>query len=706
MEFRKVLALRGPNIWARFTVLEAWVDLGDLKDSPSDALPGFNDRVMGWLPTMIEHRCSEGVRGGFFERLRRGTYLAHILEHVTLELQALAGYSFGFGRARETTREGLFRVAVRYEDEAVGRACLESGRRLCLAAVYDQPYDIAAEVRELRKLATDVRMGPSTRAVAEAARARGIPVRRLTEGSLLLLGNGARQRRTHRSATAYTSAVCESISDDKELTKSYLRSAGVPIAQGRIVTSAADAWQASQEIGTPVVVKPRDCNYGTGVVAGISNREKIEAAYELATRYSSGIMVEKLATGAEHRLLVVGGKFVAAARGNPAYIVGDGVHTVWELVESQLNTDPRRGEDWACPLALVEDHPTVRLVIEQEGFTVDAVPPAGKQVMIQRNGNLGLDVTDSVHSSTAAHAELAARVLNLDVAGVDIIADDISRPLEEQGGVIIEVNASPGLQMHIDPAFGTPRPVGEAIVDTMFDAGDDGRIPLVCVSGEESTGEVAQRIAQALAAAGQCAGLACDEGIFVGGQCVQTGDRRDAESTRLVLLNPLVDAAVVVPSVESILTEGLGFDHCQVAVVTSMGAGVKLDLAEQELPEKRVLIYRASTDMVLPTGAVVMKAGEELGPLVAAKCPGRVILFSLDEHNATLAEHRAAGGWAVFARNGQIALKSPDSQTALSPAGGAIDEALLAAVAACWALGISPALALEAPAAGRSAQSV
>ncbi len=542
MEFRKILTLRGPNVWARFPVLEAWVDLGDLKDSASNEMPGFNDRVMGWLPTMIEHRCSIGERGGFFERLRRGTYLAHILEHVTLELQGRAGTDRGFGRARETTVEGLFRVAVAYEDEAVGRACLEAGRELCLAAVYDRHYDVAEVIHKLRKVADEVRWGPSTRTVAEAALARGIPVHRLTDGSLVQLGHGARQHRIHRSATDRTGAVAESISDDKEVTKAYLRSAGVPVPRGRMATSPSDAWQAAQEIGGSVVVKPNISNYGTGVVVGISKREHIEAAYDYANR-GSGVIVEQLAPGAEHRLLVVGGKFVAATQGNPAGVEGDGRQTVAQLIESQLNSDPRRGKDSSCPLAPVELYPTVLLVLEQQGYTIDSVPATGAKVMVQRNGNLAVDVTDAVHPQVARQAELAARVIGLDVAGIDVIAEDISRPLEEQAGVIIEVNAGPGLQMHIDPELGKPRPVGEAIVATLFDDKDQGRIPLVSVTGSSGTAAVARLAAHLVSQSGLTVGLACADGIFVGATRTQLDDGRGASSARNVLLNPLVEAA-------------------------------------------------------------------------------------------------------------------------------------------------------------------
>jgi cyanophycin synthetase len=687
MEFRKIVALRGPNIWAKSPVLEAWIDLGDLKDSPSNEMPGFNERLMSWLPQMIEHECSVGTRGGFFERLRRGTYLAHIMEHVTLELQAQAGSGLGYGRARETNTEGLFRVAFRYEEEGLARACVEAARELCLAAVHDRPYEVKTEIHKLRCIADDLLMGPSTRTMAQAARARGIPVRRLSDGSLLQLGHGAKQHRVHRSATDRTGAVAESISDDKELTKAYLRSAGVPVAKGRLVTSPADAWRAAGEIGMPVVVKPRDCNFGNGVVIGISKREQIEGAYKNAAPQGSGVMVEQLAPGSEHRLLIVAGKLVAATRGNPAVVVGDGKHTISELIESQLNSDPRRGEDSSFPLAKVEFGPTVLLTLKNEGFEPTSVPPAGKSVLIQRNGNLAMDVTDEVHPEVRRHAEMAARVIGLDVAGIDIIADDISRPLEEQSGVVIEVNAGPGLQMHVTPESGKPRPVGEAIVATLFPEGDNGRVPLVAVTGGEDTNAVTKWIARFLSHGGRTVGMACQEGTFVGETRTQTGDCRAAENARSVLLNPLVEAAVFEVSLERIPEEGLGFDRCQVAVLTSIGEGIRLDVAAWDTPQKKVLVHRTVSDVVLPRGAVVFKAGEPLGPLVAEPCDGMAVLFSADGDERALRVHLAAGGKAVFARGGRIVVADTTGEIEL-PAFPAVElsDALLAAVAAAWAL--------------------
>jgi cyanophycin synthetase len=687
MEIQKVVVFRGPNIWARFPVLEAWVDLGDLKDSPSNEIAGFNERLMGWLPGMIEHRCSIGERGGFFERLRRGTYLAHILEHVTLELQGLAGSPLGYGRARETMIEGLFRVAVRYDEEALARASLLAARELCLAAVFDRPYDAGAEVRRLRKMAEDVLMGASTRTVADAARARGIPVHRLNDASLLQLGNGAKQHRVHRSATDHTIAVAESVSDDKDVTKTYLRAAGVPVAQGRLASSAADAWQAAQEIGAPVVIKPKDANYGNGVVIGISGRDQIEAAYRHAATQGSGVIVEQLASGLEHRLLVVGGKFIAATRGNPAEVIGDGKQTIRELIESQLNSDPRRGTDLSCPLAKVEIDPSVELALANEGFRPESVPAKDQTVMIQRNGNLALDVTDEVHPAVQRHAEMAATVIGLDVAGIDVIAEDISRPLEVQGGVIIEVNSSPGLHTHIAPELGTPRPVGEAIVGTLFPPGDEGRIPIVGVTGSRDAGPIARWIAGWLSSRGKNVGLGLAEETFVGPARL-AAVRPGLDAARSLLLNPLVEAAVFELPLDRMLDEGVGFDRCEVAVITDIGPGIRVELADWDSPDRQVMVHRVVSDVVEAKGALVLPADEPLASHITKHCAGETILFAADASSPGLAEHRAAGGRAVFLRDRKVLLASAASEMVIpNLRAGENSDVLLASVAAAWGLG-------------------
>ncbi len=705
MEFRRVLVLRGPNVWARYPVLEAWVDLGDLKDSPSDEMPGFNDRLMSWLPTMIEHRCSVGERGGFFERLRRGTYLAHILEHVTLELQTLAGTSVGFGKARETSEEGVYKVVVRYADEDLGRACLYAARDLCLAAVFDRPYDIEAEVCKLRQFADRVCLGPSTAAIVEAARTRGIPTRRLNAGSLVQLGFGARQRRIWTAETDRTGAIAESIAQDKQLTKTLLKAAGVPVPEGRQVESADDAWAAACEVGLPVVVKPLDANHGRGVIFDVTSREQIEAAYELALHEGSGVLVEKLAPGVEHRLLVVGNRMVAAASGELVFVTGDGRRTIAALVEDQINSDPRRGDDEALPLDRVIFDSSVISEIRRQGFEPSSIPPEARQVLITRKGNLTADVTDAVHPEVAARAVSAAHVVGLDVAGIDVVAQDISRPLEEQGGVVVEVNAGPGLLMHLKPSSGSPRPVGEAIVATLFPDGATGRIPIVAVTGTNGKTIVTRMTAHVLRLAGYEVGMTCSDGIYVNGRRIERGDCSGPRSARSVLLNPQVEAAVFEVARGGILREGLGFDRCDVAVVTNVGEADHLGLCYIDDAEKMAWVKQTPVDVVATDGAAVLNADD---PLVAGMAPasrGSVIFFGRSHQNPVITDHCRQNGRAVFVRDGRLILAEGATETALValanlPAthAGRVpfqEMNILAATAAAWALNI-PATTLRA----------
>jgi cyanophycin synthetase len=702
MEIQKILALRGPNIWANFPVLEAWVDLADLKDSPSNEIPGFNDRLMSWLPTMIEHRCGIGERGGFFERLRRGTYQAHILEHVALELQGLAGATVGFGRARETAVEGVYKVVIEYEEEAFAESALRTARELCLAAVYDRPFDMQAEIARLRDLNQALRLGPSTRAIADAAKARGIPTRRLYEGNLVQLGYGKRQHRIWAAETDRTGAIAEEIAQDKDLTRMLLRTVGVPVPEGRPVADAEDAWAAAQEIGTPVVVKPQFGNQGKNVATFLTTKEQVVAAYNTASEGGYSVVCEKFITGADYRLLIIGDRLVAASRREPAQVVGDGVHTVAELVD-HVNADPRRGNDHATPLSKIRLDPVAMSVLSEQGLSPSAVPPAGTPVLIRRNGNLSTggtaaDVTDLVHSEVAARAIEAAQVIGLDIAGVDVLATDIRRPLEEQGGAIVEVNAGPGLRMHIEPSSGQSRPVGEAIVTTMFAPGETGRIPIVSVTGTNGKTTTTRFIAHLLRSQDLTVGLTCTDGIYIDDRRIDRGDCAGPKSARSVLLNPRVEAAVFECARGGILREGLGFDFCDVAVVTNIAGGDHLGVGGIDTLDQLVRVKRCVVEAVASTGYAVLKADDPLVSGMAEKCPGKIIYFAQNAHDPVIAAHREAGGRAVFVRGGNIVAAEGGDETVMTSLervplthrgriGFQVENAL-ATAAAGWALGL------------------
>jgi cyanophycin synthetase len=704
IEIAKVISLRGPNLWTYRPALEAWVDIHDLEDSPSNTLPGFYERLAAWLPTLNEHRCGVGEPGGFMQRVREGTWPGHILEHVTLELQNLAGMQSGFGKARQTSKRGLYKVVVRARDETVSRACLFAARDLVMAAIEDRPFDVAATVTSLREIADTHCLGPSTACIVSAATDRHIPSIRLSEGNLVQLGYGARQRRIWTAETDQTSAVGESISRNKDLTKDLLRACGVPVPVGRIVNSAGDAWEAAEDIGLPVVVKPSDGNHGRGISIDLNNQADIEAAYHLALQHGSDVIVERFVPGNEHRVLVVGGRVVAAARGETAWVVGDGRSTVTQLIDSQLNADPRRGPNEEFPLntILVEEDAAVMLELSRQGFAPDGVPAEGQRVLIQRNGNVAIDVTAQVHPEVAAAVSLAARITGLEIAGVDLVAEDIARPLEEQGGAIVEVNAGPGLLMHVRPAQGEPQPVGRAIVDHLFPEGANGRIPITGITGSTGKTVVAHLLTRMLKLTGKQVGLACSDGLYFGRRHVRAADAANWEGGHAVLLNPSVEAAVFENGLRMILSEGLAYDRCQVGVVTNINP---VEIAPEFFVEDAEQIFdvlRAQVDVVLDNGCAVLNADDPLVARMAPLCDGEVIFFGLDAKAAVMVEHRAQGGRAVIAKEGGVILVNGRDELRLvefkavpmlsNSAHDAQTANVLAAIAAAWALGISNSL--------------
>ncbi|MBI5334115.1 MAG: cyanophycin synthetase [Burkholderiales bacterium] len=702
--------LRGPNVWTYRPVLETWLDLGELEELPSHRLPGFNDRLLAWLPSLEEHHCGVGERGGFIQRLREGTWAGHVLEHIVIELLNLAGMPTGFGQTRSTSRTGVYRMVFRARDERVARAALAEGHALIGAAINNQPsdlpFDVPAAVKRIREQVDRCYLGPSTASIVAAAADRGIPHIRLNDGNLVQLGYGARQRRIWTAETEQTSAIAEGIASDKDLTKQLLRACGVPVPEGRVVSDAADAWDAAEDIGTPVVVKPSDANHGRGVSIELTTREQVEAAFAVADAEGSDVIVERFVPGQEHRLLVVGNRMVAASRGDAACVTGDGRSSIAELVATQLNTDPRRGEDEIYPLDIVRiDEPAVLLELQRQGCTPETVPAPGRVVRVLRNGNLAIDVTDDVHPSVAEMATLAARVVGLDIAGIDLLAQDISRPLEEQGGAIVEVNAGPGLLMHLKPAEGSPRPVGRAIVDHLFPEADDeqpGRIPVVGVAGSQGTALIARWIAWLLHLSGRHVGLACSEGLFFDRRAVERGDRARFEPAHRLLMNRAMEAAVIENGAATILRDGLPYDRCAVGIVTDLDGTAGLAEFDITESEQLVRVLRTQIDVVLPTGVGVLHAADARIAQLAELCDGEVLLYAADWQLPALAAHREAGGRVVCVRDGQVVLARGSAEQILAPlarlAGGSgtapavAAEAVLAVVAGAWALDIAPDL--------------
>lgn len=697
IKFLRVSHLRGPNIWTYRPVIEAWLDIGELEDCPSNTLPGFTERLTRWLPGLVEHHCGVGHRGGFIERLHSGTWAGHILEHVVLELQNLAGMKTGFGKTRSTGEHGIYKMAFRTRDETVGRAALEAGHALMMAAINDTPFDLAATVRGLTELVDRWCLGPSTAHIVDAATDRRIPSIRLTEGNLVQLGHGAAQRRIWTAETDRTSAIGEGIASDKDLAKTLLASCGVPVPEGALVRSAAEAWEEAQDIGLPVVLKPVDGNHGRGVTLNLMTEPEVTAAYAIASEAgdSSAVLVERFIPGNEHRLLVVGRQVVAAARGESLWVTGDGASTVLQLCDSQINTDPRRGESEEHPLGRVDprDH-EIMLDLKRQGLTPESIPQAGQKVLIQVNGNVADDVTDQVHPSVAHLAALAARVVGLDIAGIDLVCEDISRPLEEQRGAIIEVNSSPGLLAHIKPASGQPRNVGKAIVDHLFAPEETGRTPVVGVTGTLGTSLIARLVGCLVHITGKHVGVANGEGLYLDARQVSSRDSTGFEAGQRLLINRTVQTAVFESNARSILAEGLPYDRCLVGIVTDMEG---LDgLGEFYIRDRDAManIIRSQVDVILPEGAAVLNAANEAVAALAELSDGRVIFYALDEHNPVMAAHRAQGERIVFVRDGRIVLAEGAAETTLlelakiKPATVKHPDSVLAAVAAAWALGV------------------
>lgn len=698
IKFLRVTYLRGPNIWTYRPVLEAWLDIGELEDYPSNLLPGFTERLTAWLPGLIEHHCGVGHRGGFNERLVEGTWAGHILEHIVLEVQNLAGMKTGFGKTRSTGDHAIYKMAFRTRDETVGRAALDVAHRLMMAAINDEPFDLSSEVARLTDMVDRHCLGPSTAHIVDAATDRRIPSIRLTDGNLVQLGYGAAQRRIWTAETDRTSAIAEGIASDKDMTKSLLSSCGVPVPEGAIARSPDDAWEEAQDIGLPVVVKPIDANHGRGVSLNLMTEAEVKAAYAIASAEgeSKSVLVERFITGNEHRLLVVGRKVVAAARGESVWVTGDGRRSVAELCETQINTDPRRGESEEFPLSPVKPRESEenQLQLQRQGLTPESVPSEGQKVLIQANGNVADDVTDLVHPDVAHAAALAARIVGLDIAGIDLVCEDISRPLAEQRGAIIEVNASPGLLAHMKPASGTARNVGKDIVDHLFADGETARIPVVGVTGSKGCSLITRLVGCLVNITRKEVGVANGEGLYLNARAISTRDSTGVEAAQRILINRNVQTAVFESNARSILAEGLPYDRCAVGVVTDMN-GID-EVAEFYIRDQDAMrnVIRSQVDVILPDGVAVLNAADEAVANLAELCDGSVIYYAVDEGNTTLAAHRQAGERVVFARDGRIVLAAGEQETALialstmKPSTVKYPENVLAAVAAAWALGV------------------
>ena len=695
MKLSRIRALRGPNLWTQRTAIECIVTClpSECVSTPDE---GFEARLRERFPAISALQAA-----GQDQAVSK----AHVLGLAALDLQAQAGCPVTFRRTTKTVEPGVYQVIVEYTQEAVGRLALELALALYQAALDDTPFDLQQALTQLRDLDEDVRLGPSTGAIVDAAVARQIPYRRMTEGSMVALGWGSLQRRIQAAEVDTTSAIAEAIAQDKQLTKKLLTAAGVPVPQGREVDSAEDAWAAALEVGVPVVVKPKDGNQGKGVSVNITTPEQLAAAYKTARELSRKILVERFLPGHDFRLLVVGDKLVAAARREAPHVVGNGIHSIRELVD-EVNADPRRGSGHATSLTKIRFDDIALACLADQGLHAESVPAKGQRITLRRNANLSTggtatDVTDDVHPEVAARAVEAAKMVGLDICGVDIVTDSIHHALEGRGGGVVEVNAAPGLRMHISPSFGKGRAVGEAVINHMFGERSNGRIPLVAVTGTNGKTTTVRLISHLLTQSGLRVGMTNTDGVYIAGQRIDTGDCSGPKSARNVLQHPDVDAAVLETARGGMLREGLAFDRCDVAVVTNIGTGDHLGLNYITTVEDLAVLKRVIVQNIADHGVAVLNAIDPAVAGMARHCSGSVTFFAADRQHPVMAAHLALGKCGVFVEDGCLVAAQGSEQVRLALSevpmthGGTIGfqvENVMAAVAAVWGLGLDWAL--------------
>ncbi len=657
----RIRALRGPNYWRLAPVIACDVRLGALESVSSVDPPGFNDRLLDALPTLASHPCSLGAPGGFVERLRSGTHIPHILEHVSLELQNLAGSDVGFGRVVASGDAGVWWVIVAYDEEDVGLQSVRDAISLVRAALGGPPFDAEASIRELQDLYERVRLGPSTWAIVEEARRRGIPVRRLNSRSLVQLGLGRNLRRIQATLTDHTSAIAIEIAQDKDDTKRVLEAIGLPVPHGAVAESAEQAVELAQDIGFPVILKPLDLSHGRGISPRLSDETAVREAWPRASQISDRLIVEQFAEGRDHRVLVIGGKVVAVAERVPAHVKGDGVRTIRELIDA-ANQDPRRGVGHTKVLTRLACDDNVVEFLARSGLTLASVPNDGDYVSLTATANLStggtsIDRTDEIHPSNVTACEMAAGVVGLDIAGIDVITPDISVPFRENDAAIIEVNGAPGVRMHTHPTEGEPRNVGAPIMDMLYPPGAPTTIPVVSVTGTNGKTTTVRLIAHIFRHTGKTVGFTTTDGVYLNNRLVMEGDMTGPFSANIILSNPTVDVAVLETARGGILRAGLGFDECDVGIVLNVSAD-HLGLGGINTLDQLAEVKSVIAAVVKREGHAVLNADDPLVLAMRERSPGDVVLVSTSpEENPAVDEHLAQSGIAVLVERNTFVIR-------------------------------------------------
>jgi len=661
MNILDIRVMKGPNYWSirRHKLVVMKLDIEELEDLPTNKIAGFSERLEKVFPSMYSHECSEGHAGGFFKRVKEGTWMGHVVEHLALEIQTLAGMDCGFGRTRSTGQHGVYNVVFNYMEEKVGFYAARAAVRIADALVKNIHYDLSEDIQRMREIREDDRLGPSTGSIVDEVIKRKIPWIRLNKHSLVQLGYGKNQHRIQATVASTTSSIAVEVACDKEETKNLLEAASIPVPRGRVVYDEEDLDTAVKRIGYPIVLKPVGGNHGRGATINVQNWEEAKEALALAKRVSRGVIVEKFITGYDYRLLVVNYKFIAGAKRTPALVTGDGVHTVQQLIEI-VNSDPRRGYGHEKVLTAIKIDDTTLAMLQEKNFTLESVIPKGEELHLKRTANLSTggtstDVTEIVHPFNVFLAERIARIIGLDICGIDIMSPDIREPLHENGAAVLEVNAGPGFRMHIAPAEGLPRNVAEPVIDMLYPPGSTARIPIIAVSGTNGKTTTTRLIAHIVKTMGHRVGFTTTDGIYIQNQMVEKGDCTGPLSAEFVLRDPTVDFAVLECARGGILKAGLGFHNCDISIVTNVAAD-HLGLKDINTLEEMARVKSVVAESILPEGTCILNADDDLVYDMRRSIKGNVALFSLDENNPRIIKHTEGGGLAAIVENGYVTI--------------------------------------------------
>lgn len=665
MKIEKIQALRGPNIWSirRKKLIQMRLDLEEMENFPTNKIEGFRERIEKLIPSLITHRCSEGTHGGFFHRIETGTWMGHVIEHIALEIQTLAGMECGFGRTRETKSPGIYNVVFDYIEENTGIYAAEQAVEIAHALINGDEYNINACIQRLKEIRERVRLGPSTGSIVEEAVSRKIPWIRLGTNSLVQLGYGVNQQRFQATITGNTSSIAVDIACNKELTKRMLHDAAIPVPIGDLVTNEEQLQSVIRKIEYPVVIKPLDGNHGKGSSINVNDWEVAKIGLEHAQKYSNKVIVEKYITGYDFRVLVINNKMVAAARRVPAHVVGDGEMNLQQLIDKE-NQDPRRGYGHENVLTEIAVDKDTTELLEKLNYTLDTVPQKGEVVYLKSTANLStggtsIDVTDMVHPENITMAERISKIIGLDVCGIDIMAENLTQPLKESGGAIIEVNAAPGFRMHLAPSEGLPRNVAAPVVDMLYPQGKQFTIPIIAVTGTNGKTTTTRLISHIVKNNGYRVGFTTSDGIYIQNTMLTKGDTTGPISAEFILKDPTVEFAVLETARGGILRSGLGFSQCDIGVLTNIKED-HLGLNDIHNLKDLTKVKRVVLDSVKKNGWSVLNAMDEYSMRIINDLPSNVAIFSLDENNEHIKKFAKEGRTTCVYEEGYVTIKKGD----------------------------------------------